>query len=178
MNMMNIKIIDGHSLLTPFAYRGMTRADWQKAKKAGRLLPNGEGRLYFTSDPFLAAWYARLWAEQTGDEGIVVEFPAPPVNAVFVDENGYTAGYEHMKRFRTEFFTTTPITLENVEVVGTGFRTRYDQKTSRFISEGVFHKEVQNPMNLIRIEAGRIFYQGLEIQCDNLSLCFKGGHLN
>lgn len=126
-------ILFSHSRITPRVYRGMLRSAWEEALRAGYLLPDSRGRLYFTSDPGLAAWYARMWAERTGDEGLVVSFPAPPLETVFPDEDGLTVGAEHLGGYRTEFYTTYHVPVSGVRIEAAGFRGTLpdDRKTEK-----------------------------------------------
>lgn len=110
----------------PLAYRGMTRAAWEHARAAGCLaptpvlttpgFPQPPPRLYFTTDPGLAWYYARLWAERAGGEPVVVSFPMP---ASFVpDVEGMSWGSEYLQGGTgcVEFYTHEAVPVCAVSV--------------------------------------------------------------
>jgi len=65
-------------------YRGM------RARDFARMLQTGQVGEYVTTDPALAVWYARLWAEVHRDPepGVVAVFEVDPRRLV-PDEYGY-----------------------------------------------------------------------------------------
>jgi hypothetical protein len=73
-------------------YRGMRARDFARMLYGGRV---GE---YMTTDPGLAAWYARLWAEVHRDPepGVVAVFQVDP-NRLVPDEYGYEAGARNVE---------------------------------------------------------------------------------
>jgi|GEM_PF-6751373 len=70
-----------------YVYRGMRARDFV------RMPQTGEAGEYVTTDPGLAAWYARLWAEVHRDPepGVVAVFQVDPDRLV-PDEYGHEAG--------------------------------------------------------------------------------------
>jgi hypothetical protein len=73
-------------------YRGM------RARDFARMLQTGQVGEYVTTDPALAVWYARLWAEVHRDlePGVVVVFAVEPHRLV-PDEYGYEAGARNVE---------------------------------------------------------------------------------
>ncbi|MBT9252183.1 MAG: hypothetical protein KM296_00510 [Brockia lithotrophica] len=154
-----LELLPYSALIAPTVYKGMSEIEWEKAKEMGFLSPGKHGRLYFTSDPELAVWYARYFAELHGSTGVVVAFPKPPSGQIFNDEYGLTVGNEHMGKFRTEFFITFSIPIDKVRVIGTGFKIRYDSSVyGKFVYEGSFHEEPE-----IKFYEHAVFYRGQEI---------------
>ena len=73
-------------------YRGM------RARNFARMLQTGQVGEYVTTDPALAVWYARLWAEVHRDPepGVVAVFQVDP-NRLVPDEYGYEAGARNVE---------------------------------------------------------------------------------
>ena len=83
-------------------YRGMARSHWEEVQCLGYLPVNESGRLYFTTDIYLARWYARYWTEinHESGSGVVVSLPFSAIDAgkIRPDEYGFSGGG------RTEFY--------------------------------------------------------------------------
>lgn len=117
----------GFCLVGERAYRGMTLQEWLKVRELGHVplspqyMAGGvySYRLHFTSDPALADFYGRYWAGINKEKKyVVISFFTP--EKTFEDEGGVTAGAECGGKWRTEYYTTETIPVEQVSVVKTG----------------------------------------------------------